>query len=159
MFDVMNRVQSDWAGALSWHKSRKLRRKRSLTSTKTPSPASLSNSHEYTIPSHSIKMLRTVAVRALRASSARQVARQLTNTRPQSITSSFRFSPITPTFAVSSIRCYSAHAGLSKEEVQGRIMDLLKNFDKVCNSGVCPRGASITNRVKGYGSVEGILSC
>jgi NADH dehydrogenase (ubiquinone) 1 alpha/beta subcomplex 1, acyl-carrier protein len=29
------------------------------------------------------------------------------------------------------IRCYSAPAGLSKEEVQGRIMDLLKGFDKV----------------------------
>jgi NADH dehydrogenase (ubiquinone) 1 alpha/beta subcomplex 1 len=28
-------------------------------------------------------------------------------------------------------RCYSASAGLTKEEVQGRIMDLLKNFDKV----------------------------
>ena len=29
------------------------------------------------------------------------------------------------------IRCYSAPAGLSKPEVEGRIMDLLKNFDKV----------------------------
>jgi hypothetical protein len=28
-------------------------------------------------------------------------------------------------------RCYSAAAGLSKDEVQGRILDLLKNFDKV----------------------------
>ncbi|KAK0517394.1 hypothetical protein JMJ35_000549 [Cladonia borealis] len=31
----------------------------------------------------------------------------------------------------SGIRCYSAPAGLSKTEVEGRIMDLLKNFDKV----------------------------
>lgn len=35
-----------------------------------------------------------------------------------------------------SLRCYSAAVGLSKEEVEGRIMDILKNFDKVsaaCN--------------------------
>ena len=32
---------------------------------------------------------------------------------------------------VPSIRFYSAHAGLSQDEVQGRILDLLKNFDKV----------------------------
>lgn len=29
-------------------------------------------------------------------------------------------------------RYYAAAAGLQEEEVQGRIMDLLKNFDKVC---------------------------
>ncbi|KAI9847894.1 MAG: Acyl carrier protein, mitochondrial [Thelocarpon superellum] len=28
-------------------------------------------------------------------------------------------------------RCYSAPAGLAKPEVEGRIVDLLKNFDKV----------------------------
>lgn len=32
---------------------------------------------------------------------------------------------------IPSIRAYSAHAGLSQDEVQGRILDLLKNFDKV----------------------------
>jgi hypothetical protein len=31
------------------------------------------------------------------------------------------------------MRCYSAPAGLSKAEVEGRIIDLLKNFDKVQN--------------------------
>ncbi|KAG9552046.1 hypothetical protein KCU97_g19532, partial [Aureobasidium melanogenum] len=36
-----------------------------------------------------------------------------------------------PSTFVSAVRCYSAHAGLSKDEVQGRILDLLKNFDKV----------------------------
>ncbi|KAF2760004.1 acyl carrier protein [Pseudovirgaria hyperparasitica] len=29
------------------------------------------------------------------------------------------------------IRFYSAHSGLSQDEIQGRILDLLKNFDKV----------------------------
>ncbi|THV89626.1 acyl carrier protein [Aureobasidium pullulans] len=36
-----------------------------------------------------------------------------------------------PSTFVSAVRCYSAHAGLSKDEVQGRILDLLKNFDKL----------------------------
>ncbi|KAI9654467.1 MAG: putative secondary metabolism biosynthetic enzyme [Trizodia sp. TS-e1964] len=36
-----------------------------------------------------------------------------------------------PAFTFQSIRCYSAPVGLSREEVEGRIMDLLKNFDKV----------------------------
>ena len=39
------------------------------------------------------------------------------------------------------VRCYSAPAGLSKQEVEGRIMDLLKNFDKV--------------RVHGAGEIDG----
>jgi NADH dehydrogenase (ubiquinone) 1 alpha/beta subcomplex 1 len=38
-----------------------------------------------------------------------------------------RFTPVA--FQVS--RCYSAAAGLQKNEVEGRIVDLLKNFDKV----------------------------
>lgn len=36
-----------------------------------------------------------------------------------------------PSTMIPSIRAYSAHAGLSQDEVQGRILDLLKNFDKV----------------------------
>lgn len=36
-----------------------------------------------------------------------------------------------PIAAFQCLRCYSASAGLSKDEVEGRIMDLLKNFDKV----------------------------
>merc|ERR1712000_67946 len=39
-----------------------------------------------------------------------------------------------PPSVLSSIRCYSAPSGLSKDEVQGRIMDLLKNFDKVTDA-------------------------
>jgi len=39
----------------------------------------------------------------------------------------------TPAIKSSFIRCYSAHAGLNKDEIQGRILDLLKNFDKVCH--------------------------
>lgn len=50
-----------------------------------------------------------------------------------------------PSTFVSAVRCYSAHAGLSKDEVQGRILDLLKNFDKVRNPLTPTFAASITN--------------
>ncbi|OAL51948.1 acyl carrier protein [Pyrenochaeta sp. DS3sAY3a] len=36
-----------------------------------------------------------------------------------------------PSVYFQAVRCYSASAGLSQDEVTGRIMDLLKNFDKV----------------------------
>jgi hypothetical protein len=46
-----------------------------------------------------------------------------------------RSSPIaaqfTPSLVSQSIRFYSAPAGLSKDEIEGRIVNLLKNFDKV----------------------------
>ena len=38
---------------------------------------------------------------------------------------------ITPSVYFQAVRCYAASAGLSQDEVTGRIMDLLKNFDKV----------------------------
>ncbi len=36
-----------------------------------------------------------------------------------------------PRFAFQAVRFYSAPAGLGKDEVEGRIVNLLKNFDKV----------------------------
>ncbi|TKX21619.1 acyl carrier protein [Elsinoe australis] len=47
--------------------------------------------------------------------------------------------------AVPSIRFYSAHAGLSKDEVEGRILDLLKNFDKVTDASKLGGSAHFTN--------------
>lgn len=82
-------------------------------------------------PFISVKMLRTGAVKALQAITRTQVPRQLPAFRSQITSSYLQSSQITPAFAISSIRCYSASAGLTKPEVQGRIMDLLKNFDKV----------------------------
>ena len=76
-------------------------------------------------------MLRTAAVRALRAAAALAVRRQVSNTRPQTLHALLRPSRFAPVTAIPSIRCYSAPSGLAKDEVQGRIMDLLKNFDKV----------------------------
>ena len=42
-----------------------------------------------------------------------------------------RSSQIAPAFSCQSVRLYSAAAGLKKEEVEGRIVNLLKNFDMV----------------------------
>ncbi|KAF8461101.1 acyl carrier protein-like protein, partial [Kalaharituber pfeilii] len=39
--------------------------------------------------------------------------------------------PTKPAFSIGSIRYYSAPASLTKEQVEGRILDLLKGFDKV----------------------------
>ncbi|KAF1931574.1 acyl carrier protein [Didymella exigua CBS 183.55] len=38
---------------------------------------------------------------------------------------------ITPAAYFQAVRSYASSAGLSNDEVQGRILDLLKNFDKV----------------------------
>ncbi|KAJ4992611.1 acyl carrier protein [Stagonosporopsis vannaccii] len=38
---------------------------------------------------------------------------------------------ITPAAYFQAVRSYASSAGLAQEEVQGRILDLLKNFDKV----------------------------
>lgn len=76
-------------------------------------------------------MFRIGTIRALRAASVPRIIRQAKYARPQASNTFLRPSQAAPSLAVSSIRAYSAPAGLSKEEVQGRIMDLLKNFDKV----------------------------
>lgn len=36
-----------------------------------------------------------------------------------------------PAISIAGVRCYAGSSGLAQEEVTGRIMDLLKNFDKV----------------------------
>jgi NADH dehydrogenase (ubiquinone) 1 alpha/beta subcomplex 1, acyl-carrier protein len=73
-------------------------------------------------------MFRSAIVRSLRASVPRTV---LAAPRIQ-ITSAVRPSQFVPVFNAQTLRFYSAPASLSKEEVEGRIVNLLKNFDKVC---------------------------
>jgi hypothetical protein len=74
-------------------------------------------------------MFRSAVVRSLRASVPRAI-------KPQA-SFQIRSSPIArpaqfaPRFALQAVRLYSAPAGLSKDEIEGRIVNLLKNFDKV----------------------------
>jgi hypothetical protein len=51
--------------------------------------------------------------------------------RPVARSSFVQPKQINPSVYFQAIRCYAASAGLSKDEVTGRILDLLKNFDKV----------------------------
>jgi hypothetical protein len=51
--------------------------------------------------------------------------------RPAARSSFLQPRQTTPSPYLQAVRCYAASAGLSQEEVTGRIMDLLKNFDKV----------------------------
>ena len=82
-------------------------------------------------------MMRTAIIRSVRSLAQQSLRQRCSIVRPASlgpgsyITRSTRFSPV-----LSSARFYSAPAGLTQQEVEGRILDLLKNFDKVtvCSS-------------------------
>ncbi|KJX92032.1 acyl carrier protein [Zymoseptoria brevis] len=50
-----------------------------------------------------------------------------------------------PATSISAIRCFASSAGLGQEEVTGRILDLLKNFDKVSDATKLSANAHFTN--------------
>jgi len=74
-------------------------------------------------------MFRSAVVRSLRASIPRTI--RASAPRQIQISPVVRPSQFVPVFNSQSLRFYSAPAGLSKDEVEGRIVNLLKNFDKV----------------------------
>jgi NADH dehydrogenase (ubiquinone) 1 alpha/beta subcomplex 1 len=76
-------------------------------------------------------MLRSAIARSLRVSVPRAVRAPVTR---QIRAPAVRPSQFVPSFQAQSTRFYSAPAGLSKDEVEGRIVNLLKNFDKVGGS-------------------------
>lgn len=76
-------------------------------------------------------MFRTALLRSARLAVRAAPRSQAAIARPVARSSLFSIKQITPSARFQAVRCYSAAAGLSKDEVQGRIMDLLKNFDKV----------------------------
>ncbi|EPS27721.1 Acyl carrier protein, mitochondrial [Penicillium ucsense] len=73
-------------------------------------------------------MFRSAIVRSLRASAPRAAIK---TAAPIQIRSSPIAVQMAPRMVSQSIRFYSAPAGLSKDEIEGRIVNLLKNFDKV----------------------------
>ncbi|OCK82789.1 acyl carrier protein [Lepidopterella palustris CBS 459.81] len=76
-------------------------------------------------------MFRTSLFRSARAAVRAAPRFQSPIARPVARSFLFQSKQITPAAYFQAVRCYSAHAGLSKDEVEGRILDLLKNFDKV----------------------------
>ncbi|OQD75163.1 hypothetical protein PENDEC_c008G06519 [Penicillium decumbens] len=79
-------------------------------------------------------MFRSAIVRSLRASAPRAAVKTPAPFQIRSSPIAARVPQFTPCFVSQSIRCYSAPAGLSKSEVEGRIVNLLKNFDKVSDA-------------------------
>lgn len=77
------------------------------------------------------KMFRTALLRSARCL-AQAAPRAQVSVASRVVPNSFLMSRTAgPSTMIPTIRAYSAHAGLSQDEVQGRILDLLKNFDKV----------------------------
>jgi hypothetical protein len=76
--------------------------------------------------------------------------------RPVARTSFFQPKQSTSSTYFQAVRCYSASAGLSQDEVTGRIMDLLKNFDKV--RVFCGAERVMANIYTGPGYFKGIMN-
>ncbi|KAG4439390.1 hypothetical protein IFR05_005139 [Cadophora sp. M221] len=75
-------------------------------------------------------MFRTALLRSARSATRQAAQKSGAIARPASQSSLLSQSRFAPS-AFQAVRCYSAAAGLGKDEVEGRIVDLLKNFDKV----------------------------
>ncbi|KAG9246168.1 acyl carrier protein-like protein [Calycina marina] len=74
-------------------------------------------------------MFRSALLKTARSAAGQAIRTPAAMARPASlsnfVSSKTAFAPF------QAVRCYSAAAGLQKNEVEGRIVDLLKNFDKV----------------------------
>lgn len=75
-------------------------------------------------------MFRTALLRSARSAASKAVQRPAAIARPINQSSFITKSQFAPS-AFQAARCYSAAAGLNKGEVEGRILSLLSNFDKV----------------------------
>lgn len=83
----------------------------------------------------SFKMFRSAVSRSLRATSLPRVVRTSPGFRQLPRSSPIaRRAQFLPCVSCQAARSYSAPAGLGKPEVEGRVVELLKNFDKVCLS-------------------------
>ncbi|KAI9844477.1 MAG: hypothetical protein M1837_005559 [Sclerophora amabilis] len=78
-------------------------------------------------------MLRAAILRSVRggAGAGAVSRRQYPVARRASPSSFISSAPFVPAISCQAVRSYSAPSGLSQQEVQGRILDLVKNFDKV----------------------------
>lgn len=78
-------------------------------------------------------MFRTALLRSSRCLAQASTRAQQPVLRRAAAASPFLSTRISaPALSITAVRCYASGSGLAQEEVTGRIMDLLKNFDKVC---------------------------
>lgn len=96
-----------------------------------PSPPSTDLAISPTALYKSLNMFRTALLRSARSAVRAAPRCQAAMARPVARSSFVQPKQITPSVYFQAVRCYAASAGLSRDEVTGRIMDLLKNFDKV----------------------------
>ena len=80
--------------------------------------------------STTFNMFRTALLRSVKSASSHAARRASAIARPTVPSLVFTKSQVTPS-VFHAARCYSAASGLQKPEVEGRIVDLLKNFDRV----------------------------
>lgn len=99
-------------------------------------------------------MFRTALLRSARGAMTQIARNSGAIARPVAPSSLFANSRFAPS-VFQAARCYSAAASLQKPEVEGRIVDLLKNFDKV--SAVPALFGGCVDISPGYRSNEGIL--
>jgi hypothetical protein len=78
-----------------------------------------------------LTMFRTVIIAASRAAQTGAIRRPAPVFRALPQPRNIVLKQATPSWSFQAVRCYAAAAGLNKDEVTGRILELLKNFDKV----------------------------
>jgi hypothetical protein len=94
---------------------------------------SFNNLHLLTLTSNLITMFRTALVRSARCIAQASTRAPRPAIRRAALASPFTQSRISsPVVQLAAVRGYASSSGLGQEEVTGRILDLLKNFDKVC---------------------------
>ncbi|ESZ95449.1 acyl carrier protein [Sclerotinia borealis F-4128] len=89
-------------------------------------------------------MFRTALLRSARSAVSKAVQRPAAIARPIAPSSFVTKSQFAPS-AFQAARCYSAAAGLNKGEVEGRILSLLSNFDKVADPTKLSASAHFSN--------------
>ncbi|RDL32511.1 Acyl carrier protein [Venustampulla echinocandica] len=89
-------------------------------------------------------MFRTALLRSMRSAACQTVRRSAPIARPVGAGSFVTRSQFVPS-PFQAARCYSAAAGLQKDEVEGRIIDLLKNFDKVADPSKLSPASNFAN--------------
>ncbi|MCJ1364221.1 hypothetical protein MMC16_003330 [Acarospora aff. strigata] len=79
-------------------------------------------------------MFRIAVVQSAQAAARSVVCLRSPIPRPSIVRTLVRSTQFAPSVSCPAVRYYSAPAGLSKQEVEGRIVDLLKNFDKLSDA-------------------------
>ncbi|KAF2664791.1 acyl carrier protein [Microthyrium microscopicum] len=90
-------------------------------------------------------MIRPILFAASRAAASTVPRQAASIARPLFRSSLLSSRHIIPAISFQGVRCYASSGGLAKEEVTGRILDLLKNFDKVTDPSKLSETSNFNN--------------